>query len=188
MHPERRLEAGSSTISYTILLLLFLALLFGSFQIFKLVHMKQELSRATYLSVRQLANEASFPWETQVRERAHDTIYDKLRHGGGFIAREFDQHEADLRRHLFVNVDMDPLKGHSIERQGVTSLVFEIEATIQFPWLFKLPLLHRRSIRISARHVGSFTHPRYTYTGRKPAQDPEGQWHVSPLPTWTPVP
>ena len=181
MDPRATREQGSSTVSYVLLLALFVSLLFGAFYLWKVVALRQSLNRATYLAVRDLSAAAFPAQEANLRAAARDKVLAELTRDG-FVVEEFARHGEPVVKHLLVTVDLDPLQGQPVERDGAASLAFEVRAWLQVPWIFKIPLFSSYMPILSARHMGTFVHPQYSYIGRRPAQDPERQdWHLSPF-------
>ena len=188
-------ERGASTISYAILLPLFVMLLLGGYYVWEIIAMRQALDRATYLAVRELAMPAANiaytrPDAEELRDKAWEIIFSKLE-ADPLIYAQFARHEeADLRRDLTTDADIDPFPGQPTEREGPvqSSVLFEIRATLRIPWLVQIPFLQaRQSFSVSSRHIGSFYHSEYFRRGQRPS-DPEGRdWHVSPWPSSTPA-
>jgi len=187
-------ERGASTISYAILLPLFVMLLLGGYYVWEIIAMRQALDRATYLAVRELAKpDANIAYTPPRAEDLKNDAWEKISgilEADPLIYAQFARHGADLRRYLTTDADIDPFPGQPTEREGPvqSSVLFEIRATLRIPWLVQIPFLQaRQSFSVSSRHIGSFYHSEYFRRGQRPS-DPEGRdWHVSPWPSSTPA-
>ena len=179
-------EMGVSVVSYAILLPVFLLLLVGSFQIWRLVAVKQALNRATYLAARDLGR--ALP--TGVHRDAGYEVYRYLL-TEPFIERQFADY-GGVGRYLRVTLNRDPVPSLSAQDDN---RLFEIRAQLFLPWFVRIPMVGSRSFSLSATHMGGFTAVEFE-RGREqddPANvelaDPEvGSWFVSPWPTSTLLP
>jgi hypothetical protein len=179
-------EHGVSTVTYAVLLPLFLLLLFGGYYVWQIVAIKQALNRATYMTVRSISRQVDIRYlapqllAPMITNMARAGIAYDLGTQEGFVSRELARRQVDVARYLTVVVDLEPTAGQPVERQGQTGMLFEVYARLDLPWLIAPPFLPARSLSPSARHVGSFVHGTYLQYGQKPA-DPESQnWRVSP--------
>lgn len=179
-------ERGVSTVTYAVLLPLFLLLLFGGWYVWQIVAFKQALNRATYMVTRSISRQVDIrylPPQTllpMVTNMARTGIANDLRTQEGFVSREFARRQVNIANCITVVVNLEPTAGQPVERQGQTSMLFEVYARLDLPWLITPPFLPARSLNPSARHIGSFVHETYLQYGQKPA-DPEAQpWRVSP--------
>lgn len=169
-------ERGASTISYAILLPFFLLLLFGAYQLWKVVALRQGLNRATYLAARYISEAHPYPTSASALQRtAQEQIEAKLDEEGFFV-----QYFEGMRYRLRVVVDTDPARGHPVERpDGTNSILFEVRAEMEIP-LLDLPPLPVTHLTLTSRHLGTFQHHDYDLKSKRPT-DPETQgWHLSP--------
>ena len=186
MSRRARGELGVSTVSYAILLPVFLLLLLGSYQIWKLVAVKQALNRATYLATRELGRALPIG----PKPDAGYEVYRRLL-TDSFIEREFADY-GGVRRYLRVTINREPVPKLSAEDDG---RLFQVRAELQLPWLVRIPILGDRHLAVSTTHISGFTAQEFG-RGREqddPANvelaDPEaGGWFVSPWPTSTLLP
>ena len=181
-----RRELGISTVSYAILLPIFLLLIFGSYEIWKLVAVKQSLNRATYLATRALGRNLPDKTHRDLWIQSQREILLGLTTKDPFVERQFARY-GGVGRFLRVSVDIDAVPNLPADDD---SKLFEVHAELQLPWLVHIPLLGDRYFTLSARHIGGFTHRRFgrDMRGVQPP-DPETQgWFVSPWPTSTSTP
>ena len=178
-------ERGVSTISYAILLPLFLMLLFGGFYVWKVISLQQGLNRATYLAARELSRRTVAHGNDT--PSVHELVLRYLR-SDGFLFSEFSRNNWTWRdEYLRVGVSgPDLARSGYIEQEGNVSIMFRVRAELDVPWSIKLPFLPARRLTLSATHVGSYVHQNYNRFGKKPDVDPEQEsWHVSPWPNPT---
>jgi hypothetical protein len=192
-------ERGVSTVSYAVILPFFLLLLFGGYYVWQIVAVKQALNHATYMAARAISRSPRVDVRYQapqilgpmMYEMARASILEALRDQEGFVSREFSRRGiTNIAPYLTVIVNLEPTNGQPVERQGQTSILFEVYARLDLPWMIRPPFLPARSLSPSASHIGSFIPGDYLdlYGTRqldpeKPikAADPEAKpWRVSP--------
>lgn len=175
-------ERGVSTVSYAVLLPLFLLLLFGGYYVWQIVAIKQALNRATYMAVRAISREIDvrYPLPRDLNDRVRTRILSDLRTQEGFVSREFARRQVDIAPYLTVIVDLEPTAGQPVERQGQSSMLFAVYARLDLPWLISPPFLPARSLSPSSSHTGSFIHGTYLQYGQKPVDPETKDWRVSP--------
>jgi len=142
-------KRGASVVTYMFILPLFVLLAFGTFEIFKVMSVRQSLSLGAYKAARHLSafgrtwltpTSPAFSWENAARETATEIIDQELK-GNDFLPQTFQ---------LRVQVVIDSQGRASPSRLG---WLFTVRAELVVPDLIRLPPLKFGTITLVERQV-----------------------------------
>jgi hypothetical protein len=144
----RRDNKGASLVTYVLILPLFILLIFGVQQVWKVMSVRQSLSLGVYQAVRGLSSEggrwlprSAADWELSATGLAQQVISDELERNG-VVPDDYV---------LSTQVMIDPAaRGPWMTRSG---WLFSVRAELMVPDLVALPLLDFGSVTLADRQV-----------------------------------
>ncbi len=145
----RRETLGASVVTYAFILPLFVVLVFGTFQVWRVISVRQSLSLGTYQAARYISshgrtwlgpNTPSSAWEGAAREAAETIVNDEL--------EENDLLPAGYR--LQVQVVIDAEGRDDPARLG---WLFSVRSELYAPNLVSLPPLELGTVTLVERQV-----------------------------------
>jgi Flp pilus assembly protein TadG len=171
-------------IQFALILPVFVVILYGSFEIYKLISIRQSLSAGTYQAARYLSVYHKYYYDLRYnRSNADDTaraeqlVWQSLR-ANGFISDSTPlqlaiRYSDGAGRPISTPVDFPcPSIRDQLNQSGTASLTFTVQATASLPWQSSVLGLPLGTVTLSSRHTSLIDC---------------GPWYPPPPPTPTPT-
>jgi len=143
----RRDSKGASVVTYALILPLFIVLVFGILEIWRVMSVRQSLHLGTYQAVRALSSggrrwlpSSAGQWEANATEQAHGIINRELKRNA-LIPRSYN---------LRVQVAIEPEARADLTKLG---WLFTVRAELTVAGLVTLPPLNVRTLTLTERQV-----------------------------------
>jgi len=135
-------KRGATVVTYALLFPIFVLLIFGGFEVWKIISIKQSLNAGTYQAARYLSNEGKgLPddpddWEAEAAAIAEGIIAQKL--GEGFAG-------SDAAFEVEVTIETPD--------RSKCEWLFSVRAELPLPWTTVIPYLPSKNMVLVEQHT-----------------------------------